>query len=124
MSVRFRMVIKVDAGIESALALDDELAVATRKPAAVQCIRWTPDSAGSQTSTEILSRMGWLDKKVTIQEMTYDRPMNLSTWVTSDGKAYAVQRSSAVPLLLLSERSDACFWLPRRVSRGAEERRG
>ncbi|KAK0612931.1 RIC1-domain-containing protein [Bombardia bombarda] len=91
-SVRFRMVIKVDAGIESALALDDELVVATRKPAAVQCIRWTPDSSGTQTTTELLSRMGWVDKKVTVKEMTHDRPMNLSTWVTSDGKAYAVQR--------------------------------
>ncbi|KAI6379123.1 hypothetical protein MCOR25_002102 [Pyricularia grisea] len=92
-SVRFKMVIKVDAGIESALALDDELVVATRKPAAVQCIRWTPDSNGAQTTTEILGRMGWLDKKVTITEMTNDRPMNLSTWITSDGKAYAVQRT-------------------------------
>ncbi|KAK0730606.1 RIC1-domain-containing protein [Lasiosphaeris hirsuta] len=95
-SVRFRMVIKVDAGIESALALDDELVVATRKPAAVQCIRWTPDSAGSQTSTELLSRMNWVGKKVTVREMTHDRPMNLSTWITSDGKAYAVQRMSGI----------------------------
>ncbi|KAK3906205.1 RIC1-domain-containing protein [Staphylotrichum tortipilum] len=91
-SVRFRMVIQVDAGIESALALDDELVVATRKPAAVQCIRWAPGSSGSQTSTELLSRMGWLAKKTTVKEMTHDRPMNLSTWITSDGKAYAVQR--------------------------------
>lgn len=86
------MVIKVDAGIECALALDDELVVATRKPAAIQCIRWTPDSSGNQTTTEILSRMGWLEKKVTIKEMTHDRLMNLSTWITSDGRAYAVQR--------------------------------
>ncbi|KAH8889534.1 RIC1-domain-containing protein [Thozetella sp. PMI_491] len=93
-SVRFRMVIKVDAGIESVLALDDELVVATKKPAAAQCIRWTPDSSGSQTSTELLSRMTWIGKKVTVKEMTHDRPMNLSTWVTSDGKAYAVQRIS------------------------------
>ncbi|KAI1325261.1 RIC1-domain-containing protein [Xylariaceae sp. FL0255] len=92
-SVRFRRVIKVDAGIECALALDSELVVATRKPAAVQCIRWIPDSTGSQTSTELVSRMGWLEKKATIQEMTHDRPMNLSTWVTNDGKAYAVQRT-------------------------------
>ncbi|TEA16523.1 Guanine nucleotide exchange factor subunit ric1 [Colletotrichum sidae] len=91
-SVRFRMVIKVDAGIESALALDDELVVATRKPAAIQCIRWTPDNSGNQTKTEIISRMGWLEKKVTVVEMTHDRPMNLSTWITSDGKVYAVQR--------------------------------
>ncbi|KUI54101.1 RAB6A-GEF complex partner protein 1 [Cytospora mali] len=92
-SVRFRMVIKVDAGIESALALDDEVVVATRKPAAVQCIRWTPDNSGSQTSTELLSRMAWVAKKVTVIEMTNDKSMNLSTWITSDGRAYAVQRT-------------------------------
>ncbi|WZH39585.1 RIC1-domain-containing protein [Fusarium acuminatum] len=86
------MVIKVDAGIESALALDDELMVSTTKPAAVQCIRWTPDSTGSQTRTEIISRMGWVEKKATIVEMTHDRPMNLLTWITSSGRAYAVQR--------------------------------
>jgi RAB6A-GEF complex partner protein 1 len=91
-SVRFRMVIKVDAGIGKALALDEELVVATEKPAAVQCIRWKPDSTGNQTSTELLSRMGWLPKKTNVLEMTHDRPMNLSTWITSDGKAYAVQR--------------------------------
>lgn len=94
-SVRFRMVIKVDAGIESALALDDELVVATHKPAAIQCIRWSPDSAGKQTRTELLSRMGWLDKKTTVIQMTYDRPMNLLTWITADGRAYAVQRLSS-----------------------------
>ncbi|KAH8783941.1 RIC1-domain-containing protein [Hyaloscypha finlandica] len=91
-SVRFRMVIKVDAGIGRALALDDELVVATQKPGAVQCIRWTPDSAGNQTSTELFSRMDWLPKKTTVTEMIHDRPMNLSTWITNDGKAYAVQR--------------------------------
>jgi len=91
-SVRFRMVIKVDAGIGQALALDDELVVATQKPGAVQCIRWTPDSAGNQTSTELFSRMDWLPKKTIVTEMIHDRPMNLSTWITNDGKAYAVQR--------------------------------
>ena len=92
MSVRFRMVIKVDAGIGRALALDDELVVATQKPAAVQCIRWTPDSTGRQTSTELFSKMEWLPKKPSVTEMIHDRPMNLSTWITSDGRAYAVQR--------------------------------
>ncbi|KID99370.1 DUF1339 domain protein, partial [Metarhizium majus ARSEF 297] len=94
-SVRFRMVIKIDAGIESALALDDELVVATRKPAAVQCIRWTPDSTGNQTRTEIISKMGWVENKTSILEMTYDRPMNLATWITSDGRVYAVQRQQS-----------------------------
>lgn len=91
-SVRFRMVIKVDAGIERALALDEELVVATHKPPAVQCIRWTPDSTGNQTRTELLSKMAWLPKKSTVVDMIYDRPMNLSAWITSDGKAFAVQR--------------------------------
>lgn len=91
-SIRFRMVIKVDAGISRAMALDDELIVATQKPAAVQCIRWAPDGKGSQTSTELLSRMPWMEKKASMIDMLYDRPMNLSTWVTDDGKAYAVQR--------------------------------
>ncbi|KAI9849535.1 MAG: hypothetical protein M1837_004155 [Sclerophora amabilis] len=93
-SVRFRMVIRVDAGICRALALDDELVVATQKPAAVQCIRWTPDNTGNQTHTELLSRMNWISKKSSICEMVYDRAMNLSAWLTSDGKAYAVQRQS------------------------------
>lgn len=91
-SVRFRMVIRVDAGIGRALALDDELVVATEKPAAIQCIRWAPDSTGTQTSTELLSRMAWMGKKTSIVDMVHDRLMNLSTWVTNDGKAYAVQR--------------------------------
>ncbi|KAF2471953.1 RIC1-domain-containing protein [Lindgomyces ingoldianus] len=92
LSLRFRMVIRVDAGIARALALDDELIVATEKPAAIQCIRWAPDSNGSQTSTELISRMTWLGKKTTIIDMIHDRPMNLSTWITGDGKAFAVQR--------------------------------
>ena len=69
-SVRFRMGIKLDAGISRfgypaamtietevnstleirTLALDDELLPATIKPAAVQCIRWTPDSTRNQTA--------------------------------------------------------------------------
>ncbi|KPM34397.1 hypothetical protein AK830_g12173 [Neonectria ditissima] len=119
-SMRFRMVIKVDAGIESAIALDDELVVATRKPAAVQCIRWTPDSTGNQTKTEIISRMGWVEKKEHILEMTHDRPMNLSTWITSSGRAYAVQRQ--VPRAESSQSDDPdskrlfkghCFHTPK-----------
>lgn len=86
------MVIRVDAGIVKALALDDELVVATEKPAAAQCIRWAPDSSGSQTSTELLHKMNWLGKKATLRDIVHDRPMNLSCWITGEGKAFAVQR--------------------------------
>ena len=91
-NIRFRMVIKIDAGIGWTLSLDDELVVSTIKPAAVQCIRWTPDTNGSQTSTELISRMAWMSDEAKITDMVHDRPMNLFTWVTDDGKAYAVQR--------------------------------
>ena len=108
-NIRFRMVIKVDAGIGNVLALDDELIVATEKPPAVQCIRWAPDSAGGQTSTELLSRMSWVQKKSCVVGMVYDRAMSLAVWITNDGRAYAVQRLSAQP-----RESDG----PRKLFRG------
>ena len=108
-NIRFRMVIKVDAGIGKVLALDDELVVATEKPPAVQCIRWSPDDSGSQTSTELLSRMTWMQKKSCVLDMVYDRAMSLAVWITNEGRAYAVQRISGQP-----KDADA----PRRLFRG------
>ncbi|KAL8977427.1 MAG: hypothetical protein Q9205_006770 [Flavoplaca limonia] len=92
LNIKFRMVIRIDAGIAAALTLDNEIIVATRKPAAVQCIKWTPDNAGRQTSTELVSRMSWMARGVSIRAMVYDRAMSLAIWITSDGQAYAVQR--------------------------------
>jgi hypothetical protein len=92
-SIKFRMVIKVDAGISKALALDDELIIATIKPPAVQCVRWIPDKNGTQTTTVLLKNLSWPTKKSYIQDIVHDRPMNLSTWITNDGKCYAVQKN-------------------------------
>ncbi|EMD00716.1 hypothetical protein BAUCODRAFT_29073 [Baudoinia panamericana UAMH 10762] len=89
--LRFRMVIRIDAGVSKLLALDNELVVATLKPAALQCIRWVAESGASQTSTQLLARMPWYNNEATVADMVHDRPMNLMCWVTSDGKAYAVQ---------------------------------
>ena len=88
------MVIKIDAGISKVLARDEDLTVATEKPAAMQCIRWKPDSAGKQTSTELLQKMPWLSKKTSIIDMVFDRAMSLYIFITTDGKASAVQRLS------------------------------
>ncbi|CAK4031574.1 related to DUF1339 domain [Lecanosticta acicola] len=93
-NVRFRMVIRIDAGISKALALEDELVVATQKPSALQCIRWVAEKGTSQTSTELVSRMAWVGGKQVVIEMVHDRPMNLATWITSDGRAFAVQRKT------------------------------
>lgn len=95
-SIRFRMAIKIESGIVKALALDQELVVATVKPPAIQCIRWSPEAGGTQTTSELLSRILGIPKKVSIVDMVYDRAMNLLIWITSSGQAYAVQRISGV----------------------------
>ncbi|RAH63954.1 RIC1 family protein [Aspergillus aculeatinus CBS 121060] len=92
-SIRFRMAIKIESGIAKALALDNELVVATVKPAAIQCIRWNPDADGSQTKSELLSRILGVSKRTSITDMVYDRAINLLIWVTNEGQAYAVQRA-------------------------------
>ena len=90
--IRFRMIIKIDAGIAKALALDEELVIATEKPAAIQCIRWVTDNKTSQTSTELLNRMPWMNKKSAVVDIIYNRAMSLFVWIANDGRAYAVQR--------------------------------
>lgn len=95
-SIHFRMAIKIESGIVKALALDQELVVATVKPPAIQCIRWTPEAGGAQTTSELLSRILGISKKVSIVDMVYDRAMNLLIWITSSGQAYAVQRETGL----------------------------
>jgi hypothetical protein len=91
-SLRFRMVIKVDAGITIAVALDAELVVATKKPAALQCIQWQSGNEGTHATSDLLERMKWLEEGSTFVEIVYDRPMNLFTFITSSGEAYTVQK--------------------------------
>ncbi|KAK9368846.1 RIC1-domain-containing protein [Lipomyces kononenkoae] len=102
-NIRFRMVIKVDAGIESAIALEDELLVLTSAPPAAQLIRWTPDvRGGPQTRTELLSHMEWFNLRERITTIVFERAMGLFGWISSNGKAWAVVKHNAV--------SDAYFW--------------
>ena len=109
-TLRFRMAIKIESGVVKSLALDNELIVATVKPAAIQCIRWTPDTAGTQTASELLSRILGVSKRVSVVDMVYDRAMNLLIWITSSGHAYAVQRAPERP----REAGDG----PRKLFRG------
>lgn len=114
-SIRFRIVIRIDAGISSALALDDELVVATQKPPAIQCIRWVAEDARPQTKTELLGRMGWIESKATLAKMLFDRPMKLTVWITSDGRAYAVQRPTVAATIAetpVSSTRGFCFHRP------------
>lgn len=90
--LRFRRSIKIDAGIKAVLASDQELTVATVKPAAVQCIRWEVQKDGPQAVAQVLSKLEWIGK-TTVSFITYDRAMNLAVWIGLDGSAYAVQRT-------------------------------
>ncbi|KAK9236380.1 RIC1-domain-containing protein [Lipomyces kononenkoae] len=97
-NIRFRMVIKVDAGIESAIALEDELLVLTSTPPAAQLIRWTPDvRGGPQTRTELLSHMEWFNLRERITTIVFERAMGLFGWISSNGKAWAVVKHNALP---------------------------
>lgn len=103
--LRFRRALKIDAGINSVIALDSELVVATLKPAAVQCIRWEFHKDGSKNAVaQLLTKMDWINQKSSISTMIHDRAMNLSVWLSEDGHAYAVQRVK--PQLTRSTSSD------------------
>ena len=90
--LRYRRSIRIDAGIKAVLASDQELIVATVKPAAVQCIQWEVQKDGPQAVAQVLSKLEWIGK-TTVSFMTYDRAMNLAVWIGLDGSAYAVQRT-------------------------------
>ncbi|KAK7204490.1 RIC1-domain-containing protein, partial [Myxozyma melibiosi] len=93
-NIRFRMVIKVDAGIDCAIALEDELLVLTTSPPAAQLIRWTPDAKGGpQTRTELLSHMEWFQYRERITNIVYERAMGLFGWISSNGKGWAVVKT-------------------------------
>jgi len=94
-SVQFRMVMRVPEGVSSVIALDDELILSTKSPAVVHCIRWRRDTASAQTSTAALKTMAWMSSESEVIEIVHDRPMNISTWISKEGKAYAVQRTKS-----------------------------
>lgn len=90
--LRFRRAIKIDAGINAVIALDSELIVSTKKPPAVQCIKWETQKDGSQAVTQLLAKLDWVGQKSSISTIVHDRAINLSVWLSHDGLAYAVQR--------------------------------
>jgi len=90
--LRFRRAFKIDAGINAVIAQDSELVVATKKPPAVQCIKWEPQKDGSHAVTQLITKTDWFAQKTGISTMIHDRAMSLSVWLSQCGHAYAVQR--------------------------------
>ncbi|KAL1935687.1 hypothetical protein VTP01DRAFT_4827 [Rhizomucor pusillus] len=93
MVLKFRIAIRVDAGVACGTTSDDTLIIATEKPIAIQCIAWNPHEVHA-TQTAILSSLNILDdpsEKVT--SSLYDRAMGILLWITDAGKVYFVQNT-------------------------------
>lgn len=90
LGVQFKMVIRLDSGIGSAMALDNELLVLTKNPPAVQLVKWSTHSA----SVILLSNMAWLDDHSGVIHMRWSKAMGLFSWTTTGGKVWAVTMDS------------------------------
>ena len=91
--IQFKMIIRIDAGIVNAFNLQDELAIITKKPPALQCLQWAAHNSKPHTKTELFQQIPWIRNEISIVKITYDRAMSLSVWIGNDGTAYAAQRN-------------------------------
>ena len=93
-NVQFKMIIRIDAGVVNASTLEDDLLVVTNEPQTIQCIRWATDTITPVTIAQPLRDLSWLQETSMIVWTKYDRAMNLSAWIGSDGTVYAVKRDN------------------------------
>ncbi|KAG2184987.1 hypothetical protein INT43_000900, partial [Umbelopsis isabellina] len=90
MLIRFRLAIRIDAGIACGTTSDDSLIIATSKPSAVQRVSWNPQEV-NQTGTNMVSKMSWLGENAGIMSMHYNKAMNISVWISTEGRVYFVK---------------------------------
>ncbi|KAI8089450.1 RIC1-domain-containing protein [Halteromyces radiatus] len=94
MLIKFRLAIRVDAGVTCGSCTDDTLIIGTQKPAAIQCISWNPQQTNS-TQTSVQHRLGiFLDQDEHVKTMLYDKLMNISVWITNVGRVYLIQNKN------------------------------
>ncbi|CAG8487730.1 7760_t:CDS:10 [Ambispora gerdemannii] len=106
--LKFRMTIRIDAGMEMAIGTEDYLIVTTKNPPAIQCIPWQAEPGA--TKTNILARLDFLHSKKGITRIVYDRKISLFGWITSDGRAYAVQFNEKPPTPPAGVKNSPLFW--------------
>ncbi|CAO3613910.1 unnamed protein product [Cunninghamella echinulata] len=91
MLIKFRLAIRVDAGVVCGSCSDDTLIIATHTPAAIQCISWNPHQTNA-TQTSIQHKLDiFLDQHEQVKSIFYDKMMNISIWITDVGRAYFIQ---------------------------------
>lgn len=109
--LRFRLVLRIDAGLRFAASTETHMLVSTTSPPAIQCIRWPSDDPDApppdfhdplvRTRTTLTTQLDWFTPEtrplpessagpaqVHIVHITYSRPMDVFVWLTSDGRAY------------------------------------
>ncbi|KAI9252811.1 RIC1-domain-containing protein [Phascolomyces articulosus] len=95
MLLKFRLAIRVDAGVACGTSSDDTLIIATQKPAAIQCISWNPHEVNS-TQTAVQSKLGiFVNPSEKVVSATYDKAMNVSVWITDAGRVYFIQNTGS-----------------------------
>lgn len=91
MLLRFRLAIRVDAGIICGTSLDDTLVVATLTPPVIQLISWNPHQVNASQSF-LLSKLNILESnEERLTCIYYEKSLNLYIWLSNEGKAYFVQ---------------------------------
>ncbi|KAG0227961.1 hypothetical protein BGW41_003585 [Actinomortierella wolfii] len=86
LAIKFKMTIKMEAGVSCLLSLENEIVVATQRPPAIQLIPWT---GKVNVKTVLIRQLNFLlDKTVTIVSMSRFARSTTQIWCTSDGKAY------------------------------------
>lgn len=115
MYIQFKMIVRLDSGMSTAIALDKDLMIATKFPPAIQLVRWdneantdnvtstSPDNSsfsspsGHQTRTVVLSHLEWLAEqyndhtnKPIIVNNYWSKSMRLFVWILSDGSVWTV----------------------------------
>lgn len=117
MFLQFKMIVRMDSEMSTAIALDEDLMISTKSPPAIQLVKWNnknstdesnppsnnatiTSSSGHQTRTVILSHLDWISKyikslehkadKPTIICSTWNKPMRLFIWIFSDHSVWTV----------------------------------
>ncbi|EMR09555.1 hypothetical protein PNEG_02142 [Pneumocystis murina B123] len=94
--LKFRSMIKVDSGLLCVLALDECLLFSTFNPPSVQSVS-QKEFNHTITMSDDVAHMEWIeDKNVAINNMIYEKTMNIYIWITSNSKAYLVRKNPSV----------------------------
>ncbi|KAI8882813.1 RIC1-domain-containing protein [Backusella circina FSU 941] len=91
MLIKFRLAIRVDAGMTCGTCSDDTVILATHSPPAIQSISWNPQHVNA-TQTTLLAKLDIMqDDTEKVCEMVYEKSMSISIWITTAGRAYFIQ---------------------------------